>query len=112
MIELPDNAVLVRSLRCTVCPACGCSKGANNTFCRACFLALAKPLRDALYRRLGEGYEAAVHAALHALKVRECTWPPATDPKSGAIRYQGRRPPAGAARRLLERDARSEGGGA
>lgn len=49
---------LIDELLGTVC-RCGNPKGARKTFCGACYYRLPPPVRNALYRRIGEGYEDA-----------------------------------------------------
>lgn len=66
----PDTRELIAELQGTVC-RCGGTKQAGNTFCRGCFYSLPKPLRGALYRRVGQGYEQAYQAAAAALSQRE-----------------------------------------
>jgi hypothetical protein len=61
------NLELVRELRGTEC-RCGRPKGANKTFCQACYYALPEYMRRALYRRVGSGYEEAYSAAVAFLK--------------------------------------------
>ena len=56
----------MRELGGTTC-RCGRAKKARQTFCSRCFFNLAPPLRAALYRRVGEGYEEAYAAAVAAL---------------------------------------------
>ncbi len=57
---------LVAELQGTAC-RCGASKKAKQTFCRACYFALPKGQREALYHRVGNGYEAAYAAAILTL---------------------------------------------
>jgi hypothetical protein len=57
---------LVRELAGTTC-RCGRAKKARMTLCAHCYHLLPPPLRSALYRRIGEGYEEAVEAAVTAL---------------------------------------------
>jgi ribosomal protein L40E len=49
--------------RSTVCSVCGGAKPPNNGFCRACYHSLPKNLRTPMWRRFGDGYEAAHEAA-------------------------------------------------
>jgi predicted amidophosphoribosyltransferase len=67
---MPTPLELVRSLNSTLCPSCGRAKKASKTLCGGCYFTLPQDLRDALYCRLGEGYEEAVDAALLRLGVR------------------------------------------
>lgn len=57
---------LVRELAGTTC-RCGRVKRARMTFCGRCYHALPPPLRAALYRPIGEGYEDAYAAAVASL---------------------------------------------
>ena len=43
---------------------CDRPKERGETFCKRCYFNLPKPMRQALYRRVGEGYEAAYAAAV------------------------------------------------
>lgn len=60
---------LVASLRSCTCPMCGRVKRAAETLCRDDYRRLPRELQKALYRRVGEGYDAAVHAAFDYLGV-------------------------------------------
>lgn len=59
---------------------CRCAKPKHNrqTFCKACYYALPPEMRQALYNRVGEGYEAAYVAAVnvlvHAGRVQRPEW--------------------------------------
>lgn len=64
---LPDAVDLVNELEGTVCP-CGGPKASRNTFCRTCYFTLPYDMRQALYRRIGEGYQEAYAAAIAHLK--------------------------------------------
>jgi len=44
---------------------------AGQTFCRDCFYALPQALRDALYKRMGHGYEEAYQAACDFLDAQK-----------------------------------------
>lgn len=67
---------LIRSLQASVCPACGKHKRRAMSFCGPCFYRLPKPLRDALYLRVGKGYEQAMQDALVNLGVEQMNLPP------------------------------------
>ncbi len=54
---------LIDELNGTLCQ-CGAGKAAKQTFCRKCYFSLPKLMRQALYRRIGNGYEAAYAAAI------------------------------------------------
>lgn len=64
-----DARDLVRSLRSTVCPACGGAKSSGMTLCQSDYYRLPAHARKRLYRRVGEGYESAFHAAMAELGV-------------------------------------------
>jgi hypothetical protein len=61
--EMPDSTELVRSLVSTLCPACKRAKKTRQTFCTGCYMSLGRGMRNALYDRVGEGYEQAYKAA-------------------------------------------------
>lgn len=61
---------LIRSLRSTICPACPSKKRANESLCGACYRELPQSKRRALYKRLFEGYEAAIVDAFDSLGVK------------------------------------------
>lgn len=58
---------LIQELYGTIC-RCGKLKAAKQTFCGPCYFALPLPMRKALYRRVGEGYEQAYAAASEFLE--------------------------------------------
>ena len=58
-----DTGDLVRELVGTAC-RCGKKKSARQTFCRACYFSLPKAMQQALYNRIGHGYEQAYAAAV------------------------------------------------
>ena len=62
----PTIADLMRGLAGTVC-RCGRPKAKRETFCKTCYFALPPPMRTALYRNIGAGYEEAYTAAAVAL---------------------------------------------
>ena len=53
---------LILELRGTRC-RCGAPKTERQTFCHSCYYALMPSQRQALYQRIGEGYEQAYAAA-------------------------------------------------
>ena len=53
----------LRSRRCV----CGRNKLRGGSFCFRCYTRLSKVHRNALYARLGQGYEAAYDAAVEVL---------------------------------------------
>lgn len=70
---MPDSAELVRSLMSEQCPCCKGPKIKRNTFCQRCYFNLGRGLRNALYQRVGEGYEEAFEAAC-LLLIRKGRW--------------------------------------
>ena len=54
---------LIDELNGTLCQ-CGGGKARKQTFCRKCYFGLPKLMRQALYRRIGSGYEAAYADAI------------------------------------------------
>lgn len=70
-----DWRILVASLRSALCPACGGDKAPRNSFCWPCYRQLSRPLKSALYSRIGEGYEEAFRAALRTLNVDDPQFP-------------------------------------
>lgn len=65
----PDPRDLLRSLMCVVCPACGGHKKVKKSLCRSCFNRLPGRMKQDLYQHFGDGYEAALRAALEHLNV-------------------------------------------
>lgn len=49
---------------------CGATKAKRTSFCRKCFYTLPRERRDALYQRVGQGYEQAYEAACEYLNAR------------------------------------------
>lgn len=68
---------LLTSLRSTVCPACGGRKKTMQTLCVRQYMSLPRPMKQALYNRIGKGYKEAVHDAFIFLDVVKFTWTPA-----------------------------------
>lgn len=58
---------LVQELKGSVC-RCGAPKNGAHTFCGKCYFALPLNRRQALYQRIGEGYEAAYQEAVDFLR--------------------------------------------
>ena len=58
---------LVRELSGPLC-RCGARKVRGQTFCKPCYFALPPPLRVALYRGIGNGYEEAYASAVGTLE--------------------------------------------
>jgi tRNA(Ile2) C34 agmatinyltransferase TiaS len=73
-VPQPTKQQLIESLNSTLCPACAGRKKSAQTFCGGCYYDLPNHIRSALYRRIGNGYEQAVNAALVKLDADEfCT---------------------------------------
>ena len=53
---------------------CGAAKQTGMAFCFACWRHLPENIRRALYRRIGQGFEAAYRVACEYL----AAWPPTT----------------------------------
>lgn len=66
-----ETNALISSLRSGVCPACGGAKKSAQTMCRSCYFKLPRMMRDALYDRVGAGYEQAFDEAMQRLGVTE-----------------------------------------
>jgi hypothetical protein len=64
---LPETAILLSSLRGNVCPCCGGRKRPNTSLCFAGYGALTRQQKNDLYKRFGEGYEAALETALETV---------------------------------------------
>lgn len=60
----PKQMRLIASLRSTRCPGCERLKPSKMSFCGACYRSLPDPLKQALYKRIGDGYEAAHAVAM------------------------------------------------
>jgi hypothetical protein len=61
---------LLEELMATKC-RCRAAKLRNQTFCRLCYLRLPRALQRDLYKRLGDGYEEAYHAAVDHLASKD-----------------------------------------
>ena len=59
---------LIDSLNSFVCPGCGGGKLQRKSFCITCYNQLTPAEQNALYRRIGDGYEQAFAAALRKIK--------------------------------------------
>jgi hypothetical protein len=60
----------VEELDGTTCKGCGRLKDSGKSHCRKCYFALPVDMRRALYRRIGQGYEAAYAESLKYLGAR------------------------------------------
>jgi predicted amidophosphoribosyltransferase len=69
---------LLRDLMGTTCSACGAAKQVRQSFCKRCYRSLPHPMRQALYRRMGAGYEEAFAAAFDRLTGVRSTNDPTT----------------------------------
>ncbi len=68
MATTAENQRAVGALGSCVCEACGKVKDLKRSFCKTCYYELPVGMRNALYRRLFEGYGEAYAAALVWLK--------------------------------------------
>ena len=66
---MPTTEELILELRGAKC-RCGKKKTPRQTFCGGCYFALNRPLRQSLYRLVGEGYEEAYEEAVKVLKAK------------------------------------------
>lgn len=66
---------LVTSLASTICPACRRAKGRKKTLCLGCYRSLPQAMRNALYARLGNGYEQSFNDAMRFLEVETPAFP-------------------------------------
>lgn len=55
---------IVRRLGSTECEGCGGRKQSKMSHCRRCYYLLPRVMRNALYRRFGDGYEEAYEESL------------------------------------------------
>jgi hypothetical protein len=55
---------LLQSLRSTTCPVCGGPKKSMHSLCLSDYRRLPKPMRDALWALIGDGYKEAMADAL------------------------------------------------
>jgi len=60
---------LIKSLRSTKCPSCSSRKKPHQTLCGGCYRLIPRAAQQALYNRVGEGYEEAFEAAMTHLGV-------------------------------------------
>jgi len=74
-LNVPTTRDLLRSLQSNLCPICGKLKIPRQTLCRPCYSRLGSRTKRALYARVGDGYEEAVHEAMIALGVLELQLP-------------------------------------
>lgn len=63
--------ICVDSLYSVVCPACGDRKQSERSLCYECFCSLPGPMKAALYKGVGQGYEPAMLKALNHLKAEK-----------------------------------------
>lgn len=59
-----DEGKAYDSLMSTVCPFCKGAKFARQTFCLKDYRKLPKPMQNALYRKIGDGYMEAFDEAM------------------------------------------------
>lgn len=75
MLTLPSNRTCLDSLKSTTCPACGGKKTPMQTLCRREYFKLPRPMRQALYARIGDGYAESLLEALNYLSIEFLTLP-------------------------------------
>ena len=63
-MSIEQTREAIASWRSEQCPSCGAEKKPRFTLCAACYQALPKGSRNALYVKFGQGYEEARDAAL------------------------------------------------
>jgi hypothetical protein len=69
------RAALVRSLRSTLCPACGGAKKSMHSLCLRDYRRLPKALRDGLWANVGAGYREGMADAMTFLERTEFKLP-------------------------------------
>ncbi len=86
-METLTYARMLRSLRSMTCPCCGGVKKMNQSLCFRDYRTLPRPMRNALYNLMGDGYAEAMLEALNYLNSGAFHMPDgtlATDNNSGA----------------------------
>lgn len=73
---LPDTPDLIASLSSDLCPACGGHKKPAQSLCVKDYRRLPKARQQALYNRIGEGYEQAMTDAFNVLGLIDFHLPP------------------------------------
>lgn len=68
-------ATAIASLRSRGCPACAGYKASGKSVCLPCYRRLSRKGKADLFRMVGDGYEAAIAAALGELGVDSPHWP-------------------------------------
>lgn len=71
-----DASEMVGSLASMVCPACANPKRPRTSFCPKCYFRLPPDQRNALYQKVGAGYEQAFLDAIAFLKSGQRDVPP------------------------------------
>jgi hypothetical protein len=69
-LESLTPQLVVASLRSPLCPSCAGPKKPGQTLCYKEYRRLPHALQNALYDRVGDGYEQALHTALAHLKAQ------------------------------------------
>lgn len=72
----PNHGRSVLAIFCSTLCVCGHKKEANTGFCRGCYFRLPREMQNALWKRFGEGFETAFHAARKFLEEAPKTKPP------------------------------------
>lgn len=64
---------ILAALKGTRCAGCGEAKKVMRSHCGKCYYALPPPMRTALYKRFGGGYEEAFEGSLQYLEERKAS---------------------------------------
>ena len=64
MVKLQSANVLSQKK----CPSCGAKKPRKQAFCMGCYYTLPRGMRQTLYAKVGQGFEAAYRRALDWLR--------------------------------------------
>lgn len=68
---MTDKQTILEDFLGTKCSGCGGKKKPKMSHCRNCYYALPPPMRLALYRRFGAGYEQAFEESTKFLAARK-----------------------------------------
>ncbi|MGH9747256.1 MAG: hypothetical protein ACRD59_14260 [Candidatus Acidiferrales bacterium] len=68
---MTEKATILADFLGSVCSGCGGRKKPKMSHCRQCYYSLPQPLRFALYRRFGSGYEEAFEESKKFLAARK-----------------------------------------
>lgn len=70
MPETISESEALLDLLGTICRGCNGTKPTRMSHCRPCYMLLPQPMRSALYKRIGEGYEQAYTESLAYIRER------------------------------------------